>query len=58
MMRLRICSWFAGFIMALLAFRFMPTWKECTVFMCMYIAVVMFNMRIGQRMYQDAYRDK
>ncbi len=43
----RIVSWFAGSLLFILAFRYMPSWRECAVFIAAYIAVVVCNMRIG-----------
>ncbi len=47
----RIVSWFSGFILALLAFRYMPSWRECAVFMVFYSVSAVCNMRVGQLMF-------
>ncbi len=47
MTRWRIVSAFAGFLLFVLAFRYMPSWREVAVFIAAYVAVVVCNMRIG-----------
>ncbi len=43
----RVVSAFAGSILFVLAFRYLPTWRECAVFVVGYVAVTVCNMRIG-----------
>ncbi len=49
MITLRVLSASAAFVMSILVMHYMPSWRECAVFMVMWILSVGCSIRIGQR---------
>ncbi len=49
MIALRVLSASAAFVMSILVMHYMPSWRECAVFMVMWVVAMVCNIRIGQR---------
>lgn len=57
-MKARICAWFSGWVMLLLAAYLSPTWREMAVFSLAYVACVIFNTVRGMQIQSEIVIDK